>query len=200
MHSGRTWVAADLPRCLGTRCYRIDFVTLADDGVAFDRGAVGPQASYVVRRRFDGPTESVLVPNDPQPDLVPSSSGAFYFAYGRGWMRWDFGQKHPRRARIVGTGRPEVLALDRGRLLLFTGDRCRAKLVVRSPAGAPHVFASPVSSPLATHAFGRLCASLTGVVLEKSHLTTAWALIPDASIQAHSDVGLVGLVVREKLS
>ena len=199
MRTGRTWVAADLPRCLGGRCYRIDFVTLADDGVAFDRGAVGPQASYVVRRRFDGPVEPALVRNDPQPDLVPSSSGALYYAYGRGWMRWDFGQKRPRLARIAGVPRTQVLALDRGRLLLFTGDRCRAKLVIDRPAGASLVYSSPVSSPLATHAFGPLCASLTGFVLDKSHLTTAWALIPDTSIQAHSDVGLVGLIVRRKL-
>lgn len=199
MHTGRTWVAADLPRCIGGRCYRIDFVTLADDGVAFDRGAVGPQPSFVLRRRFDGPLERVLVANDPQPDLAPSSSGAFYFAYGRGWMRWDFGQRRPSLMRIPGVDRPQVLALDRGRLLLFTGNRCRAKLVLRRPNGTAFVYASPVSSPLATHAFGPLCTGLTGIVLDRRHLTTAWTLIPDASIQAHSDVGLVGLVVRLKL-
>ena len=130
---------------------------------------------------------------------MPSSSGAFYYAYGRGWKRWDFGQEGPRLVRIADAGRPQVLALDHGHLLVFTGNRCRARLVVHRPAKASLVYASPASSPLATHAFGPLCASLTGFVLEKTHLTTAWALIPDASIQAHSDVGLVGLVVRWKL-
>src|SRR4051812_28029365 len=53
MRSGSDWVAADMPRCGHSGCYRIDAVTLADEGVAFDRGAIGPQPSYVGRRRFD---------------------------------------------------------------------------------------------------------------------------------------------------
>jgi hypothetical protein len=52
--TGRRWLAAEMPACVGERCYRIDWVTLSDKGVVFDRGAIGPQPSFVVRRRFDG--------------------------------------------------------------------------------------------------------------------------------------------------
>src|SRR5829696_8441427 len=69
MAAGRTWVAASMPRCQGTRCWRIDAVTLADDGVVFTRVASNPDASTVMRRAF---TES-------GPDLrrPPARAGAF---------------------------------------------------------------------------------------------------------------------------
>ena len=52
LDANRTWVAAAMPRCVRGRCYRIDAVTLSDSGVVFDRGAIGPQPSLVVRRAF----------------------------------------------------------------------------------------------------------------------------------------------------
>src|SRR5436190_6457082 len=71
------WIAAQLPRCRNGRCYRIDAVELAADGVVFDRGAIGTQPSLVLRRRFRGSKLEVLrVPRDPQPDLAPSETGA----------------------------------------------------------------------------------------------------------------------------
>jgi hypothetical protein len=41
MTSRRVWIAAQMRRCDRTGCYRIDAVTLADEGVVFDRGAIG---------------------------------------------------------------------------------------------------------------------------------------------------------------
>jgi len=41
MATGKQWIAAKVPRCVATRCFRIDGVTLADGGVVFSRGAIG---------------------------------------------------------------------------------------------------------------------------------------------------------------
>ena len=110
MSSGTRWLAADLPRCVGGRCYRIDAVGLADQGVVFVRGAIGPQPSFIVRRGFsDAKATRLAVPNDPQPDLAPSSVGALYYAFGRGWYRWDFGRPDTRLTRFLGARQTPVL-------------------------------------------------------------------------------------------
>jgi len=110
MSSGTRWLAADLPRCVGGRCYRIDAVGLADQGVVFVRGAIGPQPSFIVRRGFsDAKATRLAVPNDPQPDLAPSSVGALYYAFGRGWYRWDFGRPDTRLTRFRGARQTPVL-------------------------------------------------------------------------------------------
>jgi hypothetical protein len=84
MATGKQWLAARLPRCVSTRCYRIDGVTLADRGVVFTRGAIGPQPSFIVRRAFTDPAPtSVALPGDPQPELATSSAGALYYWFGR---------------------------------------------------------------------------------------------------------------------
>jgi hypothetical protein len=186
MRSTRRWVAADLPRCVRGRCYRIDAVTLARGGVVFDRGAVGSFPSLVLRRRFDGDLERVVVARDPQPDLIPSASGAFYDAYGRGWMRWDFGRSRPHALHgLPAVG--NVLALEPRGLFLLAGSRCRPRLVVRRVARAPFVAPAPVKAGT-----NSICASFSGFALAGRKLVLAWALAPAVNIAAHSDVGLVG--------
>jgi hypothetical protein len=189
MTTGREWIAADLPRCSGSRCYRIDYVTLADDGVAFDRGAIGPQPSLVIRRRFGGRPETAVVANDPQPDLVPSYAGAYFFAFGRGWRRWDFGRPAPQPTAAASPSRREVLALERQGLVSRTGDGCHPKLLV-TRAGRTTSFAAP---RIDTHGIA-VCGLLTGYSLDRNHVSLGWSIIPKASLQAHSDAGNVGIL------
>jgi hypothetical protein len=196
MATGRNSVAADLPRCLGGDCYRIDDVTLADEGVVFSRGAVGPQPSVVMRRRFGGPLEETAVPNDPQPDLIPSFAGAYYYAYARGWRRWDFGGTRPRAVPGPPAAAGEALALDRKGLLVQGGDTCHPTLVFRA-GGAPETFAAP--RPQGAKPFGHLCSIVTGFSLQPDRLVVGWALLPEVSLQSHSDVGLVGFLTVNQL-
>jgi len=195
LKSGRDWIAARLRRCDRAGCYRIDSVTLADDGVVFDRGAIGGQPSLVVRRRFrDSRPTTVRLPNDPQPDLAPSSAGAFYYWFQHGWMRWDFrGKRHP--VTIKGAG-SWVVSYERGRLLLLVGSRCRPRLVVQAPDGRRIALPAPVSTPASPKDFGRLCRLMTDFSWRGRQLLVAWSILPDVSLRSHTDVGLVSVVMR----
>ena len=196
LKSGRDWIAARLRRCDRAGCYRIDSVTLADDGVVFDRGAIGGQPSLVVRRRFrDSRPTTVRLPNDPQPDLAPSSAGAFYYWFQHGWIRWDFqGKRHP-VTTIKGAG-SWVVSYERGRLLLLVGSRCRPRLVVQAPGGRRIALPAPVSTPASPKDFGRLCRLMTDFSWMGRQLLVAWSILPDVSLRSHTDVGLVSVVMR----
>jgi hypothetical protein len=196
MRTGRRWVAAHMPRCVGTKCYRIDAVTLADEGVVFDRGAVGTQPSLIVRRRFgDARPTTVTVPNDPQPELAPSSSGALYFWLRHGWMRWDFGARRPRPARSGARG-SWIVAEEQGRLLLRSGSQCRPRLIVRRRGAPDRPIAVPSSTPVSPRDFGRLCRLMTGFTWHGRRVLTSWAVIPRISLDAHTDAGLAGVVIE----
>ena len=196
LKSGRDWIAARLRRCDRAGCYRIDSVTLADDGVVFDRGAIGGQPSLVVRRRFrDSRPTTVRLPNDPQPDLAPSSAGAFYYWFQHGWIRWDFqGKRHP-VTTIRGAG-SWVVSYERGRLLLLVGSRCRPRLVVQAPDGRRIPLPAPLSTPASPKDFGRLCRLMTDFSWLGGQLLVAWSILPDVSLRSHTDVGLVSVVMR----
>lgn len=189
MTSGREWVAADLPRCVGARCYRIDYVTLADDGVAFDRGAIGPQPSLVLRRRFGGPLESTVVANDPQPNLVPSYAGAYFSEFGRGWRRWNFGGRGPQAAPGPLPPHGQVLAVERAGLLSRIGNSCHPRLVLTS-GGRSQVFLPPRVTDTATE----VCALVSGFVLEPDRLVVGWGLVPKVGLDNHSDAGELGIL------
>jgi hypothetical protein len=197
METGGEWVAADMPSCPQEQCYRIDKVTLAHRGVVFSRGAIGPHPSVIVRRAFDDakPT-SVSVPDDPQPDLVRSSAGAFYYQLRRGWMRWDFGNRRPRLIDLesaVSSG-PVPLEYRRGRLLLATDLPCKSTLVIRG-GGRTFRLPAPVSTPYSPREFGPLCRQLTSAFWTGDKLLGAWAVLPKLSVESHADVGLVGVAV-----
>jgi hypothetical protein len=194
MATGRVWLAARPPRCRRGLCYRIDAVTLADYGVVFDRAAVGTQPSLIVRRRFRGRrADAVRVANDPQPEVAPSSAGAFYFWLGRGWMRWDFGRRRPRWTGVDGL-RSWVVAYEHGRTLLRTGSQCMPRLVVRLPNGSTRAVPVPAAAPGSPKDFGPLCHLMTGFDWRGRRLVVAWAVIPRVSLAAHTDVGLAGVV------
>jgi len=195
MRSGREWIAARLRRCDRKGCYRIDSVTLADDGVVFDRGAIGRQPSLIMRRRFHDTRPTIVrLPNDPQPDLAPSSAGAFYYWFQHGWMRWDFRGKRP-VTTITGT-RSWAVSYERGRLLLLAGSRCRPRLVVQVPSGRRIAIPAPLSTPASPKGFGRLCRSMTDFSWTGRQLLVAWSILPDVSLRSHTDVGLVSVVMR----
>jgi hypothetical protein len=200
MKTGRKWIAADMPRCAGARCYRIDAVTLADDGVVFDRGAIGTQPSLIVRRRFADarPTTTVLA-NDPQPELAPSSAGALYFWLRHGWKRWDFDARKPHPA-AAGETRWWIVAYEHGRLLLRGGSQCRPRLIVRARGMPVQNVPVPASTPVSPRAFGPLCRLMTGFSWHGGRLVTAWAVIPRISLNAHTDVGLAGVVIETAVS
>ena len=189
MSTGRTWVAADLPTCERGRCYRLDFVTLADAGVVFSRGAIGSFPSLVERRRFGGGRlERTQIVNDPQPDLVSSYAGAYYYAYGRGWMRWDFGRVKPAPVAKPPTG-DVVLGLERVGLILRTASACHPAVLVRQGARTRSFRQAAGASP-----FGPTCAILSALGVDGRTFALAWALLPLASLQGSNDLGLVGLL------
>jgi hypothetical protein len=194
MTSRRVWIAAQMRRCDRTGCYRIDAVTLADEGVVFDRGAIGPQPSFIVRHRFrDRKPTIVKLPNDPQPDLARSSAGAYYYWLRHGWMRWNFGE-----ARQHATGRQGlhswVLDNEHGSLLLQTGPSCKPRLEIQLPSGRTLVAAAPNSTRASPKNFGPLCRELNAFVWQPPRLLIAWSLIPKLSVQSHTDVGLVSVI------
>jgi hypothetical protein len=187
MARGSTWLAASLPKCERGRCYRVDAVALADDGVVFSRVATAPDTSLVIRRRFadDRPTQ-VRLDGDPQPDLAPSSEGAVYQALGRGWYRWDFDDRSPRRV-LAGLGSDTgVLAFEGGRWLLQVEHGCSSAVMART-RGRSAVAA-------VEHPARGQCAQLGAATWTGRQLLTAWGVIPPESIEAHEDVGATGIV------
>ena len=148
MATGKQWLAAKIPRCVSTRCYRIDGVTLADGGVVFTRGAIGPQPSFIVRRGFADPAPtSVAVPRDPQPELAPSSAGALYYDFGRGWFRWDFGTRKPRATRFGVADQNTILQYEDGHWLTRKTRGCRETLGVVRPGTTRATLAASQRDP-----------------------------------------------------
>jgi hypothetical protein len=197
MGSGAQWLAADMPGCGRVGCYRIDAVTLADRGVAFDRGAIGPQPSFVVRRAFSAARPSMIaIPGDPQPDLAPSSAGALYYAFGRGWYRWDFGRSRPARTAFGDPARhPGVLRYEHGHWLTLARNGCQMGLRASLP-GARTV--NLETAPRLLSLLGirqRTCVGSLGVVWTGSQAVSAWAVYPRAEMDDHEESGLAGLAV-----
>jgi hypothetical protein len=193
MAQGTTWVAATMPKCEGGRCYRVDTVALADAGVMFTRVATGPDTSFVVRRAFsDSRPTRVRIDGDPQPDLVPASTGAVYQALGR-WYRWDFGRARPRRV-LRGLDRETgVLAFEDGRWLLQAQRGCSSAVIARDGGRSAEV-AEPAAVARGARGGHPMCAQLGAATWTGRQVLTAWGVIPPESIEAHEDHGATGLV------
>jgi len=199
VRTGKQFVAMEMPKCPQGHCYRIDRVTVADRGLVFDLGAVGPgYPSLIVRREFGARKRSMTeVPNDPQPDLARSSAGALYYQFQRGWVRWNFGVAKP-QLRSRGTT-PWLLDEEQGRSLLLTGGDCEQNVVVRLRDGRMIRVAAPVSTPASPKEFGPLCRRLTSFFWTGGRILTAWSLTPRISLQGHNDVGLAGIVTATEV-
>lgn len=193
MSTGTTHVAAAMGRCDKRRCYQIEAVELAVDGVVFTRTSRNPDRSMIVRRTLSSSTSSqVVLRSDPQPDLIPSSAGALYYQLTVGWFRWDFGQSRPRRARFRANPPALLLAYEQGNWLLATRRGCDFGLVVvrggrRTTIAAPgdlRHYAVPGTAP---------CVLLQDVAWTGRQALSAWAIVPATSSDEHSDRGLIGV-------
>jgi hypothetical protein len=181
-----------LPRCSRGRCYQVGGVTLADRGIVFTRNGTSPDRSLVVRRAFTGRRLSqVEVLHDPQPDLVASSAGALYYAFGRGWYRWDFGQRRPHRTGFRMNPPAQLIAYERGRWYLATRRGCNFALEsIR--AGRPRTLVSPATLHRLVHSEAKLCVVLRSLTWTGRQALTAWAIFAPESSEEHSDHGLAG--------
>lgn len=195
MATGKRWLAADVPRCVATRCYRVDNVTLADGGVVFARGAIGPQPSFIVRRGFnDAAPLSQPLPNDPQPDLAPSSAGALYYYFGHGWYRWDFDEPRPLLTRFRGKQQAAILGFERGDWYIRTVRTCGSGLTVLRAGGSTSVIASSQSVIVTAHLDTDGCADLLDLELTGTQAISAWAYRRRSDDPNVEDAGLVGIV------
>jgi hypothetical protein len=177
-------------------CYRIDRVIVANDGVVFDLGATSQgSSSLIVQHAFAAAKPTTRkVPNDQQPDLVPSSAGALYYWLEHGWMRWDFGQPRPVPVPGFHTTSPSPLAEEQGSLLLLAGPHCGQRLAVRLPDASTLHLPAPRSTPASPTEFGRLCRTVNGFSWRGRQLFVAWSFIPTISLQGHSEVGVSGMI------
>jgi hypothetical protein len=195
--TGQEWVAAKMSRCNHGRCYQIGAVTLAGSGVVFTRTASGPDVSFIARRAFDAPRVSaVKVPGDPQPELVPSSAGAVYFALDRGWYRWDFGRAQPQRMSFAANPPAQLLTHEGGRWFVLTRRGCRSGVASVEQPGRRSILTAPstvVRSALRSTPKG-ICVDLGSLVSTARQPLTAWAVAPEESEEEHEDVGVAGVV------
>jgi hypothetical protein len=205
MGGSRVRLTSRMSRCERGHCYRLGEVTLADRGVVFTRDSTNPDLSWVVRIRFSNRSLSkVQIRNDPQPDLVPSSAGAVYFAFGRGWYRWDFGRR-PMGTRFRANPPTPLLGYERGRWFLSTRRGCDLGVVAidsggRHSGGRHHVVVSPRHVRWLVSSRTPRCVLLQAFQSNGRHLLTAWALVPPVSSEEHSDKGLLGLALRSAVA
>jgi hypothetical protein len=194
MAKGAAWLAAKMRRCEHGRCHHIGAVALADRGVVFTRTTSGPDMSLIVRRAFsDSRVSAVKVANDPQADLVPSSAGALYHVFGRGWYRWDFGQARPRHMSIPANSAAQLLGYERGRRFMLTQHGCQSSVVaVRDTGRRTRIGPPAVVRARAARAHGT-CIALGSLVWTGRQALTAWGLVPAESQHGHSDAGIAGV-------
>jgi hypothetical protein len=195
---GARWVAANLPRCNRGRCYRIDAVTLANQGVAFDRATIGGMTSQIIRRSYGAARSTTVTLRDPQPDLRPSSTGAFYYYVQHGWYRWDFSDARPVKVSLRGGPSQDVAAVIGGRVFVISGARCRQTLTVRMPSGAERSLGGPPAPKVVPTYGGSICRQLTAVGSSAGRILAAWSYLPEADLEAHNETDLVGLVTVER--
>ena len=193
MSTTRVRLVSMPPRCKQGHCYQLEQVTLADRGVVFTRDSTNPDLSWVVRIRFSNRVKtSVQIRHDPQPNLVPSSAGAVYYALGRGWHRWDFGGQ-PRGTSFRANPPAPLLGYEHGRWFLATRQGCDYGVVVLDRSGHRRVVVSPRRLRALVPSRSRLCVLLQAFSSVGREPLTAWALVPRASSEEHSDEGLFGV-------
>ena len=197
MAAGRTWVAASMPRCEGTRCWRIDAVTLADDGVVFTRVASNPDASTVMRRAFtESAPSQVRISGDPQPELLPSSAGALYYVLGRGWYRWDFGRAKPSRTSFRANPPAPLVGFEDDRWFVLSSRGCRSGLVAVSRGRRSTTISSSARLLRLVGSRHGTCVQFGGLTWTGNQALTGWGLLPEEEEEeeAHETTDLTGVV------
>jgi hypothetical protein len=204
LQKGVNWLAAALPSCQGGRCYRIDHVALADAGVVFTRVAIGSDASFIFRRAFASSRPGVIeLSDDPQPDLAPSSAGALYYHFQRGWFRWDFGKQRPEPTSDPGTAPAPFVQYERGRWLFARQTGCRWTLETRTEGGRPvAVFDHRLLHSYFEGDHEDMCREVMGVAWTGRQLFSAWTLrareshhsSQEQAAEEHEEEGIVGVI------
>jgi hypothetical protein len=176
--------------------YHIGAVTVAENGIVFTRAAVGSQPSLVVRRAFgETGTQSVAIADDPQPDLVPSSSGALYYALSRGWYRWDFGDSRPRAVAFADDPVKSLIRHEDGRWYWLSRQGCDYRVESGAGAGGRVTFVMPGRLERLAPGAAPACTHLGGFGWTGRQAIMSWVIASAASVGAHEDEGLRGAVV-----
>jgi hypothetical protein len=195
MSGRRPAVILRMKRCELRRCYQIEAVTLAERGVVVARDGTDPDGSFIVRLAFSDRTPTqVAVPDDPQPDLVPSSAGALYYALGRGWYRWDFGEARPHRTGFAANPPATLLGYEQGIWFLATQNGCTST-VVAVDRGRRRAITSAQELRALDRATSELCVTLAAFNWTGRQVLTGWALSPQVFFDAHSDFELAGVAL-----
>jgi hypothetical protein len=190
------WTVARMPSCSVSGCYHIGAVTVAENGIVFTRAAVGSQPSLVVRRAFgETGTQSVAIADDPQPDLVPSSSGALYYALSRGWYRWDFGDSRPRAVTFADDPVKSLIRHEDGRWYWLSRQGCDYRVESGGGAGGRVTFVMPGRLERLAPGAAPACTHLGGFGWTGRQAIMSWVIAWAASVGAHEDEGLRGAVV-----
>jgi hypothetical protein len=196
----RRWIVAQMPRCTTKGCYRLDDVTVAEHGIVFTRDAVGSQASFVVRRAFGArKVQSLTVLHDPQPNLVPSSSGALYYILSRGWYRWDFGSARPLPVSFANRPLKQLIRHEGSRWYWLVRHGCSVRLE-STRGGKATALAPPRRIVRLGPDYGPTCTDLGALAWAGTHAIAAWAIAAEAAEQTHEDIGLHGAVVSARLN
>jgi hypothetical protein len=149
LETGRETVVFRRPRCGRDYCFRIDAVSVADDGVVLARGAVGPGFTEIARQRLgDARPEIWRIEGAPQTELLRSSAGALVSIPRQGLVEWRFGTRTRRTVSVVRSSRETVLGYERPFWFVARDGRRPAVLAVRQ--AAPAVVAArprPARSP-----------------------------------------------------
>ena len=196
----RRWVVARMRRCTSRGCYRLDTVTVTDGGVVFTRDAVGTQASFVVRRAFGmREAQSRSIRGDPQPNLVPSSSGALYYVLSRGWYRWDFGVARPRPVVFANRPLKELIWHEGSRWYWVVRHGCSVHLE-STRGGNAAALAVPRRVVRLGPNYGPTCTQLSALAWAGSHMLASWAIPSEAAEASHNDVGLHGAIISARIA
>jgi hypothetical protein len=196
----KRWVVARMPRCTSEGCYRLDTVTVTDRGVVFTRDGVGTEASFVVRRAFGmREAQSRTIRGDPQPNLVPSSSGALYYVLSRGWYRWDFGAARPRPVAFANRPLKQLIWHEGSRWYWVVRHGCSVHLQ-STRGGHAAALAVPKRVVRLGPNYGPTCTELGALAWAGSHMLASWAIPSEAAEEAHNDVGLHGAIISARVA
>ena len=189
------WTVARMPSCSVSGCYQIGAGDRSQTTASSSPSpSVGSQASLVVRRGFGATgTQSVAIADDPQPDIVPSSSGALYYALSRGWYRWDFGDSRPSAVAFADDPVKSLIRHEGGRWYWLSRQGCNYRVESGAAVGSRATFVVP--GRLVRPVPGVACTHLGGFAWTGRQAIMSWVIASAAAVGAHEDKELRGAVV-----